>query len=280
MTAAEVVGSARELAVLPASYLRLSKVLESRGSTAEQIAEAIKLDPALSARLLRHANSAAFSPPKPVNSLAHATCMVGISTLRHLAMATSIVTMFRGVPEHLLSMSSFWTHSVAVGTTAHLLAMRARTTRPDTAFLAGLLHDVGELLICLQCPQDARKVLLETDRQGVPNTDVEIEFLGFTHADVGGLLLKHWGLSAPEIAAATFHHNPSAAPTAHRPLVDLVHIADVTVSALQIGNAGERSAHPLKAEAWARTGLRSLDMASIVSQIDRQMGNLAETIAG
>lgn len=279
-TADEVVASVRELAVLPSSYTRLSKVLALPGANAEQIAAAVKLDPALSARLLRHVNSAYYSPPKPINSLAQATSMVGTATLRHLAMATSIVTMFRGIPEHLLSMGSFWRHSVGVGVTAQLLAMRSRTVSPETAFLAGLLHDVGELLICLQCPHDARLVLLETDRRGQPSTLVELDMLGFTHADIGGLLLQSWGLAAPEIFAATYHHNPSAAPAAHRPLVDLIHIADVTVSALQIGNSGERAAHPLRPEAWKRTNLRSLDMTAVISQLDRQMGNLAETIVG
>jgi HD-like signal output (HDOD) protein len=177
-------------------------------------------------------------------------------------------------------MKSFWQHSVAVGSTSYLLAMRARTVSPDTAFLAGLLHDVGELLICLQRPQEARRCLLETDRRGVPNFQVEQEELGFTHSDVGGRLLETWALDPAEIASARFHHRPNAAPPASRRVVDLVHIADVTVSAMMIGNAGERAAHPLAPEAWSRSGLRSNDMTSVLGQLDRQMGSLAETIVG
>ncbi|MEQ1566215.1 MAG: HDOD domain-containing protein [Myxococcota bacterium] len=278
--AASVVASAKELAVLPSSYLRLSKVLDARAASAEQVAEAVKLDPTLTARLLKLANSAAFSPAKRVDSVAQATVMVGTSTLRRLALATGIVTMFRGIPEHLLSMSSFWTHSVGVGATAYLLALRARTVRAESAFVAGLLHDVGSLLICLRQPHEARTVLFEAERLNRPHPSVELEILGFTHADVGGLLLERWGLPGAEVAAAAFHHDPNGASAALRPMVDLVHVADVIVSSLQLGSAGERAANPLEPEAWNRTGLRSRDINALVGQLERQMGGLVDAIVG
>lgn len=279
VTADDIVASARSLAALPSTYVRLTEVLAAPDATAESVAAVVKLDPGLSARLLKLANSVAYSPPKPVHSLAHATSMVGMNTIRNLALATGVVMVFRGVPEHLLSMGSFWKHSVAVASAAHLLAIRARTVTADVAFVAGLLHDVGELLICLQRPLEAREVIIRAENTGAPNFEVERELFGFTHAEVGARLLEVWGLGAAEVAAARFHHDPTAAPAAHRRVTELVHVADVTVSALQIGNAGERAAHPLSPAAWSRSGLRANDMDSAIQQLDRQMGSLAEAIA-
>jgi HD-like signal output (HDOD) protein len=123
-------------------------------------------------------------------------------------------------------------------------------------------------------------VLIETECSDRPHTEVEHELLGFTHQEVGGLLLQSWGLGPHDVAAASFHHEPNDAPRDLRPTVDLVHLGDVIVSSLQIGNSGERAANPLRPEAWTRTSLRSRDVGPICAQVERQVQDLVAAILG
>ncbi|MEQ1501879.1 MAG: HDOD domain-containing protein [Myxococcota bacterium] len=278
--AVELLASAKDLAVLPSSYLRLARVLDRPAATADQIAEAVRLDPALTARLLRLVNSAAYAPPKRVDAVPHAVTMAGVSRIKQMALAASLVRMFRGIPEHLLDMTSFWTHSVAVAQLASTFASATRRINPETAFIAGLLHDVGELLVCLRQPGDARRVLAACEDSDRPPHVIEKEILGFSHADAGALLLHAWAIAPSAIAAAGFHHVPSTAPPEALVAVDLVHVADVAVSALQIGNAGERAAHRLQPSSWSRTTLRPDQLDAALRELDEQLPDMLDVFTG
>lgn len=277
--ASDLVASASELAVLPSSYLRLTAALEAPGAGPEQISAAIRLDPALAARLLRLVNSPAYSPRRPVDSLGHAVALAGTSVVKRLALGSSLVRMFRGIPERLLDMKAFWTHSVAVAVGTVALASRVPNgPRGDSVFVAGLLHDLGTLLLCLRSPDAVLHVMGSTE--DLPQDHLERELLGFSHADVGAQLLMAWGLPSPLVAAAGWHHGPGRVPAEFRVLVDLVHLADVMSSALRIGTAGERAAHRLDLGALERTGLGPDDFRLAAGQVEVQLQPVVEAMLG
>ncbi|MEQ1566693.1 MAG: HDOD domain-containing protein [Myxococcota bacterium] len=277
--AAELVASASDLAALPSSYVRLTRALEAPGATAEQISGAVRLDPALTARLLRLVNSPAYAPKRPVESIAHAVSLAGTSLIKRLALATSMVRLFKGLPENLVNMRSFWTHSVAVAIGSGALAARMKNgPRGDGVFVGGLLHDLGTLLLCLKCPNEVRQILTDADQRQIPHDQIEREILGFSHADVGAQLLLAWGLPPQIVAAAAWHPSPSRTPTDLRPVVDLVHLADVMASALQIGGAGERAAHRMDLAALERTGLGPEDFRVAAEQVELQVSHVVDAM--
>lgn len=267
----EVLREAPALGVLPDTYLRLSEVLRDPNVNSERIAAVVRLDPGLTARLLRLANSAAMGASNKVENVSQAATRIGTNQLHNLALSTSIVRMFRGMPEHLLDMRSFWTHSIAVGFATSALARAGGQPRTESLFVRGLLHDVGTLVMCLTRPGDVRRVLVETENSGRPHEEVEREMLGYTHEHIGTGLMRVWGLPDDVVQAVRFHHRPSLAPTAVRAGADLVHVADVIVSALQIGNGGERAANSLDPAAWRRLGLSHDILAPIVGKLRDQV---------
>ena len=121
-------------------------------------------------------------------------------------------------------------------------------------FVGGLLHDIGALLVYLVRPDKARDILIETENRGAETRMVEREQLGVDHSELGAQLQIAWELPDLSVQIARYHHTPSEAPASAQDAVDLVHLADVAVSALRIGNAGERSAHALDDGAWERSG--------------------------
>jgi HD-like signal output (HDOD) protein len=169
---------------------------------------------------------------------------------------------------------------VAVGLGTYLLARSLGRRRTETLLVAGLLHDVGTLLLCTGRPREARDVLVQTENRGLPHHVVELGLLGFTHADVGSALLGSWSLGPLACDVAKFHHEPLRAPSASADAVDLVHVADVVASALSMGNAGERAAHALEPEVWRRTGLTTQRLERVVRDLDAQILEVVEVLVG
>lgn len=273
-----LIADCTSIGALPAAYHKLSQVVRDPNANADKIAAAVRLDPALTARLLQLVNSAALRPSHPIETVSQAAMRIGMNQLQQLALATTVVRMFRGLPEHLLDMTSFWTHSVAVGVAAHILGRSLGERRTESLFVAGMLHDVGTLMLCTAQPKEMRNVLIETENSGRPALEVEFELLGFTHAEVGAMLLQSWGLSQRVVDVARWHHEPSTSPPPHRPMIDIVHIGDVLASALSMGNGGERAAHALDAEAWQRTGLSTGDLRGVISEFDAQVSSVVESL--
>ena len=273
-----LVSETPQLGALPQAYHQLTRVLQDKSGNAQRIANAVQIDPALTARLLGVVNSAALAGGRSVDTVSHAAMLVGSAQLQQLALATAVVQMFQRMPEHLLDMRSFWKHSVAVALGTHLLARATGARRTEAAFVAGLLHDVGGLLVCLARPTAARDVLLATEGCGRPHHEVERERLGCDHAEIGAVLLEVWELPPATIDVVRWHHDPSAAPAASQRQVDLVHVADVAVSALQIGNAGERAAHPLDLGAWDRLGVSPAQLDEVLLELQEQVTQVTEAL--
>lgn len=273
-----VLREAPALGVLPDAYLRLSQVLRDPNANSERIAAVIRLDPGFTARLLRLANSVASGSTVKIENVSQAATRIGLNQLHSLALATSVVKMFRGMPEHLLDMRSFWTHSVAVGFATSALAKAAGQSRTESLFVRGLLHDVGTLVMCLTRPADVRRVLVETENSGRPHEEVERAMLGYTHEHIGTGLLRAWGLPEDVIQSVRFHHRPWLAPVQFQNGADQVHVADVIASALQIGNGGERAAAALDPEAWDRLRLSPESLEGIASRLEDQVDQVVSVM--
>lgn len=268
-----------ELGVLPETYQSLVRVLDDPHVTVGQIASAVQIDPALTAAVLAQANSAAVSPLEPITTIPRAALTIGTRQLRQLALGRSVVRMFRGVPEHLLSMRSYWTHSIAVAMLAQRFAGFLGVPPVDAWFTAGLLHDVGTLALLVARPRQARSILMQTENCGRPVEEVEREVLGFDHGELGARLAKRWGLPTWQAGAIHWHHAPSSAPRGRpRDGANVVHLADVVVSALQIGNGGERAANPLDLAAWESSGLTDERVAYFIADMERQLGALVDML--
>ncbi|MCA9569942.1 MAG: HDOD domain-containing protein [Myxococcales bacterium] len=266
------------LGSLPGAYVRLSKVLQDPASTPKEMAAAVSMDPGLVARLLKLVNAPGFAR-RPIETVSHACLYLGRDQLRDLALATTVVQMFRGLPEHLLSMRSFWTHSVAVGLLSEALGQRAGIGS-ENLFVAGLLHDVGTLAMCIGKPMEMRRVLMDAEAGQVMMEDAELDRLGFTHPECGEVLLTRWGLPRFHVAVARHHHDSALAAVwrGHRQAVAMVHVADAIAIGLHWGSAGERRAHDISDEAYAATGLSLEDLDNAVDLVEDRLDEVVSAL--
>ena len=177
-----------------------------------ELTAVVEKDAVLSAQILRLANSAVFGRSQPINSVKHAIALIGVGPMRKFALGASISNLFarfRSAPS--FSMARFNLHSVATGTLVELIADEIEFEDSNGAFVAGLLHDVGKLLIAVSMPKQYEEILAVVAVSGAPLLACEREILGTDHAELSGLAISRWELAEPIRWAAFYHHEPERA---------------------------------------------------------------------
>lgn len=264
---------------LPLFYERLNQTINHPRSSVADIAKIITEDQGLTARLLRLANSPMFGCYARVDSISKAVTIIGTQPLRDLALAASVMGVFKGIPEELLNMAAFWQHSIACGIIARSLAVYRRESNVERMFVAGMLHDIGQVVLAAARPDVYRGVLEAQRDTGRFLCELEHELLGFNHAEVGGGLLKKWKIPVSIGEPVSFHHNPAYAEQ-FRHESTLVHLADVICEAMEFGHGAEQGVPPFDEPAWERLGLPPQMFGTVLQQVDSQISETFAILSG
>lgn len=241
MTPAELVAKNLKLVSLPEICIQVQEMADSPLSTAESIGEVISTDTALSARLLKIVNSAFYGMPSRIDTISRAVNLLGMRELKNLTFAASAAEVFSDIPPDLVDMAGFWQHSIYTGLVARQLAQDCNVLHAERLFTAGLLHDVGRLLIYIKLPEQAAQAESMRQQSERHLCDIEDELLGFDHAEVGYALLSEWKLPANLCATIRYHHRPQDAHDAHLESA-ILHIADIVAHCAQTCKNDKRSA--------------------------------------
>ncbi|MEL6367371.1 MAG: HDOD domain-containing protein [Pseudomonadota bacterium] len=210
MTPETLASEVSDLASMPDIAIQINNLLSDPNSSAWDIGRLIEQDPGLSAALLRIANSALYNNGIPVNAIDRAVTVVGTREVRDLAFGVSAVEAFEGISNQLITMEDFWYHSLRTAAAARAIEKIGRKRSGGSMFIAGLLHDIGQLVMFSRRPEQSEEALkLSVDRDDGRSTfRAEREIFGFDHTEVGAALAKQWGLPAYVIDAIRFHHQP------------------------------------------------------------------------
>ena len=274
-----IVRGVTKVASLPTVFVKLDEAINSPRSTNKDLAKIISDDTALAARLLRIANSALYNFPQKIDTVTHAITVIGISQLRDLVLACSVIKMFKDMPEDMLTMESFWRHSMACGIAARVIAGTRREANVERFFVAGLLHDIGRLIMLMEMTQEMSIVFGTREKTPELLYSIEHELLGFDHARLGGLLLKAWQLPERLEEAVTFHHHPHRARKF--PIdASIIHLADIIANAMRLGSSGERYVPPLNEEAWKAIDRTPDIMVTVMDQLTSQYNDAVQFILG
>ena len=257
------------LASLPHIFTEINRVVNDPRSSATNVADVISKDPNLTTKLLKIVNSSFYGLPSKVDTISRAVTILGNKQLSTLALGTSVLTIFGDIPADLVDMKSFWEHSVACGVAARMIAQYKKIAYTERLFVAGLLHDIGRIIIYKHLPTQGREVLLHAQRTGCLLRSAELEMLGIDHTQIGGMLIKKWKLPMILQEALTYHHQPTLSQ--HVLEASIVHVADILINALTIGTSGERFVAPLIPEVWAELGIQIDMIVRIVQLLDQQV---------
>ncbi len=226
LTVDAIVKEITTLVTMPAVYYRILNLVENENSTAAEIGEIIAQDTSLTARLLRIANSAFYGFPSSIETVSRAITVIGLRELRDLVLATSAIEAFDHIPLDLANMTSFWNHSLYTGVCARILATRNKVLHSERLFVAGLLHDIGHLIMFLKLPKQLRNCMVQAGREDIDIQVAERRLLGFDHAELGSALLRYWKLPDSLIQTVQYHHEPALAEK-FRQECAIVHVANI-----------------------------------------------------
>jgi HD-like signal output (HDOD) protein len=225
----DVVTHITALPSLPAVYTEIVKAIENDACSVNEIGRIIEKDIGMMAKIMQLVNSAFFGLPRAFSSPAEAVSYLGLDTIRSLVLSTGVFSQFSEIVIPGFSLRQLWDHSMSVGLFAKHITIEETKDKKlaDFAFLAGLFHDIGKLVLASQLPHRYGEILAEAKKEGLPDWQVEEKRLGATHAALGAYLLGLWGMNDMVVEAVAFHHIPNASVAENRfNPVAAVHAAD------------------------------------------------------
>ena len=250
-----LVSEVNKLVSLPDIYYRLESAIESPSSTVDDFAKLLGSDPDLCARLLSLANSAFYSFPAKIETIDRAISTIGLRQIRELVLVTTVLKMFTGIPIKAVNMGSFWEHSVAVGVFAKSIAQYAGLPQSERYYIAGLLHDIGRLVLYIKLPDLMNDLLAQCESDQQLLYVMEQEQLSYTHAEVGGRLLERWKVPQSIYEPVQYHHRPAEA-LEFLHMASAIQIADAWVNKHQVGSSGEKLMPAINLDAARLLGIQ------------------------
>lgn len=277
LTPESLVNKSLELVSPPSTYIQLNKLIQDPDSAIDDISAVINTDPALATRLLRIVNSPFYGFPSQINTISRAITIIGTRELTHLVLATSVISAFKGIPASLVDMDAFWRHSFATAITAKLLAEECGQRASERFFIAGLLHNIGSLVMYQSMPELAGEAIRSAEFGHEVLFKAEQRIIGFDHTEVGYALARAWHLPHSLQEVARYHHSPSEAEDF--PIdAAIVHIADILVSSVPFGHSGDNHVPPLDPAAWDLLALNALQMPLLLQQVGEQIDRLSSVM--
>jgi len=231
----------------------LKELLSADQRYTTQIAEVIRRDPSLTARLLHLVNSVYYGLANPIKNIEEAVFFLGVRQIRQLAMVTPIIEDFQKLThDRRFPWRQFWRHCIGTALLTRELVDLVESPEGESDYVSGLIHDVGKIVMSSVFPDHFHQVYYAQADPGAELTDIEREVLGMDHAELGALYLQKQRLPDIFVQVAQFHHHPDAAQT-HSKTVAAVQVADLMVRHTKIGDSGNHAEVP--EDSWmASTG--------------------------
>jgi len=233
-----VIGKLNHLPSPPATYLRLTEAMQDPKIGAKAIGAIVEEDPAMSVKILQLVNSAYFGLAHAATSVAQAVNYLGMEVLRALTLSTHVFSAIDGSGRSHRKLDEIQRSSLATATIARQMVKDRDLA--NEAFTAGVVHDVGRIVLLLAMPDEAQRIATAAETSGRPEHELEQELLGVSHAEIGAYLLGVWGVPFSIVETAAYHHVPSRAPLEVSPVLAPVHLASALV--LAAGVPGTRPA--------------------------------------
>lgn len=213
---------------LPSLYAEIMRELQSPDTSIQKVGKIISEDVGMTAKILQLVNSAFFGLPRHVSSPAQAASLLGLDTVKALVLSVQIFSQFDQTKTHGFHLETLWRHSMVTGVYAKIIATAEEQERKmiDDSLMAGLLHDVGKLVLAANFPEKFSAAIALEAANGLSGWEAEREVIGHSHAEIGAYLLGLWGIPTPIVETLAFHHTPSICSADGFTPLTAVHVAN------------------------------------------------------
>jgi len=240
-----------ELPTLPSVFFTVSKMLSDPRTSAVDVGNIVSNDQVIASKILKIANSAFYGLAGKVSTVSHAIAVLGFSSTKNIVITTSVLSALSpAIPIKGFNLAAFWKHSASVGAIARLTAREVCPQKQEEAFVAGLLHDIGKLILAICDVEDFAKCVNHAISKKCLFLEAEQELLGVDHTDIAALVNEKWRLPAEFADVLTNHHKSIDASGKQSELVAIVKFADILARGMQSGHACDHSIPVLEDKVW------------------------------
>jgi len=226
-----------DLPTIPSVFLTVNKMLSDPHTSAFDVGQVVSSDQVIASKILKLANSAFYGFAGRVNTVPHAIAILGFNATKNIVLTTGVLSALNlKTPIEGFNLAAFWKHSAAVGAIARLVAEEFYAQRKEEAFIAGILHDIGKLILAICSPEDFARCINLATSKGCLFLEAEKEVLGIYHTDIADLINRRWNLPREIAAVMINHHKNVSALSEHTRMIAIVKLADVLARGLQFGH--------------------------------------------
>ena len=280
----EILGKIEKLPILPAVAIKLLEVTENEKSSAQDLARLIEADHALAAKTMRMANSAFYGRSGKISTLRDAVSLIGFGAVRSTALTVFFMDIFKGSTDRTgFDTQAFWLHCLACAICCREITRRSPVpvSFSEEAFVCGMLHDAGKILLNNYFPDEYRQVVECVTAQDLTMAEAERTVLGVDHAQIGGELLRLWNLPEHETRAISLHHQPPFETAGRDPgsrLAETIKLANAIVRTQKIGSGGDEVPRFVESSTLASLGLTKEDVSSLAADLDDKVWDAADVM--
>ncbi len=275
-----IVNKVNDMPVLPNRVNKIIEITEDPDSTIEDLEREILKDQSLTSRILKLANSAYYGYPRKINTVSQATILLGFQTVKSMALASTVSKMMEAeLKGYALEENDLWTQSQTCAIVSRYIAKDIHYPRPETAYIAGLLRDIGKTILNFYVEQEYNAIVNKVEYGHMSFLDAEEEILGFNHAQVGEKIATKWNFPEELVEAIGLHHSPEKS-TIDPELVSIVHIADAITMMIGISIGADGLAYNFSPFALETLSLTPIEIEQYIARshdliVDGDSFNLA-----
>ena len=249
------------LPTVPDTLRKLSRIMEKPNVSMTEVASFVQSDPALTFRILKMVNSAIYGFPGRIASVSHAIMLLGLNVVKGLLLGVSVFELMQK------AMSGLYEHSMGCATAARTIAQKKGLREPEEAYVAGLIHDIGKVVMALEFTKAYEGALALAETEHIAIMQAEKKFFADNHAALGGVLSEKWRFPKKLTEAILYHHQPRSAVLF--PLeTAIVHLADILTKARGLGFSGDQIVPIVDDAAFDRLELSEEDVIDIFRELE------------
>ncbi|MDA3845725.1 MAG: HDOD domain-containing protein [Vallitaleaceae bacterium] len=263
----ELVSRVDEIPVFSETVNRILTLLEDPKADAKGVEHEIMKDQGFTAKVLRLANSAYFGGSRKIHTVSQATVLLGFQAIKSMVLASSVgKVLVRELPGYALEKEELWRQSQICAITSRVIAKKVKYSKPDQAYTAGLLHDIGKVILDYYLSEQYQVIQEKMASGKWPFVAIEEEVLGFHHGQVGAKIAEKWRLPEDLVEAIELHHTPSLA-VLNPQMVSIIHIADGLVMMLGLHLGADGLAYEFSEDAMKLLKIDEQMLSEIMSEV-------------
>jgi putative nucleotidyltransferase with HDIG domain len=261
----------KQLPTLPVMMTRILKCVENANSSASDVGDIVSNDPSISSKILRFANSAFYGRSSQVDTIQEAIVIIGFNTVKQLALATSMFESFSGVKsQRTFDRLEFWKHSMGTAMATSMLFGKASKSETDRIYTAGLLHDIGKLVMDIYFHKDYIAAVEKAACESLFISQAERYVFKSDHGEIGAWLAERWHFPDSLKVPMQFHHNVDEADIDHKRTTMMIHVADFVSRSAEVGLCNSQKPPVLEEELLSLVNLKSSDILKAIKKMKKK----------